>query len=62
MKILQIHNYYQTRGGEASVLEAEKELLEQNGHQVVQLLADNKNLSKLPFIKKIFYKKLEEIL
>jgi len=62
MKILQIHNYYQTRGGEASVVEAEKELLEQNGHQVVQLLADNKDLYKLPFIKKVFYKKLEEIL
>lgn len=62
MKILQIHNYYQTHGGEASVLEAEKELLEQNGHQVVQLLADNKDLYKLPFIKKVFYKKLEETL
>lgn len=62
MKILQIHNYYQIRGGEASVVETEKELLEQNGHQVLQLLAYNKGLYKLPFVKKVFYKKLEEIL
>ena len=38
MKILQIHNEYFYRGGEETVLNAEKELLIKNGHTVFQKL------------------------
>jgi glycosyltransferase involved in cell wall biosynthesis len=34
MRVLLVHNYYQQRGGEDAVVEAEAELLRQNGHDV----------------------------
>jgi len=34
MKILMVHNYYQQRGGEESVLETESAMLKSRGHQV----------------------------
>lgn len=34
MKILQVHNYYQQGGGEDVVVQAERELLQRNGHEV----------------------------
>ncbi len=42
MKILQVHNEYIYRGGEETVLEAEKELLTRNGHAVYQIIRSNK--------------------
>jgi len=62
MTILQIHNKYQKAGGEDFVVEAEKQLLEQQGHTVIQLLADNKSIYKIFFYRKQFYKQLQEIL
>ena len=34
-KVLIVHNYYQTPGGEDTVVENEKNLLINNGHEVV---------------------------
>lgn len=58
MNILQIHNFYKNRGGEHFVLESEKKLLEENGHKVIQINADNNNLKI--YIKKrhSFYSKI----
>lgn len=44
MKILQIHNLYRIRGGEDVVVEAEQSLLEEKGHQVIQLVKDNSEI------------------
>ncbi len=52
MKILQVHNYYRTRGGECGVVEAEKRLLESHGHTVVQFVADSNTLDEMTFPKK----------
>ncbi len=52
MKILQIHNFYRTRGGECGVVDAEKRLLESHGHAVVQFVADSNNLDAMTFFKK----------
>jgi glycosyltransferase involved in cell wall biosynthesis len=45
MRILQIHNLYRIPGGEDVVVAAEKALLEDNGHDVVLLQADNDEIS-----------------
>lgn len=62
MKILQVHNYYKQRGGEANVVENEKLLLEQNGNIVDTFyvhssdlkgaFAELKTAFKMPFSKK----------
>jgi len=39
--IVQVHNFYQRRGGEEEVLQAEKNLLESKGHEVVQFTLHN---------------------
>jgi glycosyltransferase involved in cell wall biosynthesis len=44
MKILQLHNCYQIRGGEEGVVQAERELLIQYGHQVEQLEVSNDDI------------------
>ncbi|NIR30580.1 MAG: glycosyltransferase family 4 protein, partial [Gammaproteobacteria bacterium] len=41
MRILLIHNRYQTRGGEDVVVDAEAELLRGHGHEVEQYLESN---------------------
>lgn len=41
MKIIQVHNYYQQAGGEDAVVEAERALLEEHGHQVVTFYKNN---------------------
>lgn len=41
MKILQVHSKYKKRGGEETVVEEEKAVLEANGHLVVQYIRDN---------------------
>ena len=42
MRILFIHNEYQIRGGEDSVLENEIKLLQDNGHEVFLYKTSNK--------------------
>lgn len=44
MKVLLVHNRYQQRGGEDSVVEAEAEILSTRGVQVELLLADNDHI------------------
>ncbi|HEX8041194.1 MAG TPA: glycosyltransferase [Chryseosolibacter sp.] len=44
MRILQIHNRYQYRGGEDYVFESEADLLREHGHHVEQLLFDNNKI------------------
>ncbi|MFL2892950.1 MAG: glycosyltransferase family 4 protein [Candidatus Pelagibacter sp.] len=75
MKILQVHNEYIYRGGEETVLEAEKELLTRNGHAVYQIIRSNKieiknlfdvfrTLSQIAYSKKslnILEKKIDQI-
>lgn len=45
MRILQLHNLYKISGGEDVVVQAEKTLLENHGHKVVLLQADNQNIT-----------------
>ena len=47
MKILQVHNGYQYRGGEDTVVEAESELLRSRGHQVVEMRRTFEQLGEL---------------
>ena len=41
LKILIVHNYYKIPGGEGTVVENEKKLLEQNGHTVYLYTRNN---------------------
>jgi glycosyltransferase involved in cell wall biosynthesis len=41
MKILQVHSKYKKRGGEETVIEEEKALLENHGHVVIQFIKEN---------------------
>jgi len=52
MKILQIHNKYQLKGGEDVVYATEKELLEANGHTVIIYERHNKEIEEYSLIKK----------
>ena len=54
MRILQIHNYYATRGGECGVVDAEKQLLESRGHEVIQFTRNSQALSNSPLLGKIY--------
>jgi glycosyltransferase involved in cell wall biosynthesis len=45
MKILQVHNVYQHRGGEDSVVEAEAALLRAKGHEVISFVRDNSDIT-----------------
>lgn len=45
MKILLVHNRYQMAGGEDAVVEAERCMLENHGHEVALLEADNAEIS-----------------
>ncbi len=47
MKVLQVHNYYRFYGGECSVVDAERRLLEAHGHEVVAWTADSKDVPVL---------------
>lgn len=47
-RILVVHNKYQQRGGEDSVVDAEIALLEQNGHRVVLFEKNNHDIVDLP--------------
>jgi hypothetical protein len=45
MTIALLHNYYQHRGGEDTVFEAEARLLEERGHRVIRYAAHNDSVS-----------------
>ncbi|MBD2777379.1 glycosyltransferase family 4 protein [Iningainema tapete] len=45
MKVLVLHNRYQLAGGEDGVVQAEKQLLEANGHQVHLLEVSNQDIT-----------------
>ncbi|MEF8755271.1 MAG: glycosyltransferase [Accumulibacter sp.] len=47
MRILMVHNAYQQRGGEDSVVEAETELLRAHGHTVELYQKDNRDIADL---------------
>lgn len=51
--ILIAHNYYQTRGGEDSVVLNEKKMLEDNGHKVVLYTRNNDEIKNYSILKKI---------
>jgi glycosyltransferase involved in cell wall biosynthesis len=53
MKILVAHNFYQQRGGEDSVMEAEKSLLLSAGHQVVEFFRHNDEIRTYTLPRKI---------
>ena len=58
MKILQVHNFYQQRGGEDAVYAAECELLRQYGHTVIQHSVHNdaiKDMSRLEVAAKTIW-------
>ena len=54
MNILIVHNYYKLPGGEGIVVENEKNMLLENGHNVFLYTRDNKEIDKYSLIKKIF--------
>lgn len=45
MKVMQVHNYYQQLGGEDLVFEAESELLESHGQQVLRKTVHNETVA-----------------
>ena len=52
MKVLQIHNRYQFKGGEDAVADTEKKILEQNGHSVVRYFRHNNEIHDFSVLKK----------
>lgn len=47
MKVLTVHNYYQHPGGEDHVFQAEADLLEARGHQVIRYVDDNDRINRI---------------
>jgi glycosyltransferase involved in cell wall biosynthesis len=45
MKVLLVHNHYRIAGGEDTVVQAEKSMLEDHGHEVALLESDNADIS-----------------
>jgi len=54
MNILLVHNYYKIAGGEDTVFECEKSMLEKHGHNVISYTRNNKELDDLGPAKKLF--------
>lgn len=52
-KVLIVHNYYQIPGGEDTVVENEKNLLEEHGHKVVVYTRHNSELKTMSKLQKI---------
>ncbi len=52
-KVLIVHNYYRIPGGEDSVVENEKKLLEDHGHEVLLYSRSNKETEKFVGVKKL---------
>lgn len=62
MKILQIHNEYQFKGGEDKVVEAERELLLTGGNEVFSLIAHNKSIKQIIPERRKYYEDLKKII
>ena len=45
MRVLQVHNRYQVRGGEDAAVDNERTLLQRHGHEVVTYLKDNREIA-----------------
>ena len=54
MNILLAHNFYKIAGGEDTVFECEKSMLEKHGHNVISYTRNNKELDDLGPAKKLF--------
>lgn len=54
-KVLLVHNFYQTPGGEDTVYNNEKKLLEDNGHQVITYIRNNEELKDYSLWDKAIY-------
>ena len=52
-KVLIVHNYYQIPGGEDTVVDNEKKLLEDHGHEVILYTRHNSELKTLSKIQKL---------
>lgn len=52
MRILQVHNFYRTRGGECGVVCAERKLLLENGHELIPFYVDSKDIDSLSTVRK----------
>lgn len=52
-RVLQVHNYYQIPGGEDTVLENERKLLEDDGHTVIQYTRNNSELKYFSVFRKV---------
>lgn len=52
-KVLIVHNYYQIPGGEDTVVENEKRLLEEHGHEVVLYTRHNSELKSMSKLQKL---------
>ena len=52
-KVLIVHNYYQIPGGEDMVVENERKLLEENGHEVLLYTRHNSELNKMSKAQKL---------
>lgn len=52
-KVLIVHNYYQIPGGEDTVVENEKRLLEEHGHEVVLYTRHNSELKTMSKVHKL---------
>lgn len=52
-KVLIIHNYYQIPGGEDTVVQNEKKLLEEHGHEVVLYTRHNSELKEFSKVQKL---------
>lgn len=52
-RVLLVHNYYKIPGGEDTVVENEKRLLETHGHEVVLYTRSNRELDSLSLLKKL---------
>lgn len=53
--VLIVHNFYKIPGGEDTVVQNEKRLLEENGHKVYLYTRSNRELDTLSAIGKIFF-------
>lgn len=53
LQILQVHNYYQIPGGEDTVVENEKRMLEEYGYTVIQYTRHNNELKNFSLFRKL---------
>lgn len=53
-RVLIVHNYYQVPGGEDTVVENEKKMLEDNGHEVTLYCRNNCELKEVSKIQKLY--------